>query len=181
MIYQHILNPEKEGVEVRVSKRNIERKIMENSLALAKLCERVRTSGFSIASTSGTFDILHDGHAKYLIRASELADILIVGIDCDRLVKHIKGESRPYWKEGVRAYNIAAHEHVDAVLVIENSRELIEIVKPDYFVMSKTTRIVGDRNDEMELIRNLGGEIVVFGSMSENSTTAVLGRMGHGR
>lgn len=166
---------------MKISKRNIERKIMKDSLALAKLCERVRMSGFSIVSTSGTFDILHDGHAKYLIRASELADILIVGIDCDRLVRHIKGENRPYWEEGVRAYNIAAHEHVDAVLVIKNSHELIEIVRPDYFVMSETTRIVGDRNDEMELIRNLGGKIVVFGSMSQNSTTAVLRRMRHGR
>jgi bifunctional ADP-heptose synthase (sugar kinase/adenylyltransferase) len=97
------------------------------------------------------------------------------------LVKSIKGEGRPYWEESVRAYNIAAHEHVDAVLVINSSSELIEIVKPEYFVMSETTRIVGSRNDEAKLIKSLGGKIVVFGSMSENSTTAVLGRMRHGR
>jgi rfaE bifunctional protein nucleotidyltransferase chain/domain len=166
---------------VRISKRNIERKIINCASALADFCEKARAQNLKISATTGTFDILHDGHAKYLIKASELADILIVGIDCDRLVKSIKGEDRPYWEENVRAYNIAAHEHVDAVLVINSSSELIEIVKPEYFVMSETTRIVGNRDDEVMLIKKIGGKIIVFGSMSENSTTAVLGRMRHGR
>lgn len=166
---------------MKISKRNIERKIKNCASALADFCEKARAQNLKISATSGTFDVLHDGHVKYLIKASELADILIVGIDCDRLVKSIKGESRPYWKENVRAYNIAAHEHVDAVLVIGSSSELIEIVRPHFFVMSETTRVVGSRDGEIRLIKRLGGEIVIFGSMSENSTTAVLGRMRHGR
>ena len=166
---------------MRIPKRKIESKIMESALALKKFCEGVRAGGFSLSSTSGVFDVLHDGHVKYLIKASELADILVVGIDCDLLVKHFKGEGRPHWNEDVRALNIAAHEHVDAVLVIKSSRELIEAVAPDFFVMSETTGGIEKRTEEMNLVRELGGEIVVFGTMSRNSTTDVLRRMRRGR
>ena len=45
--------------------------------------------------TNGCFDILHIGHIKMLQYARSLGDNLIVGIDSDRRVKELKGESRP--------------------------------------------------------------------------------------
>ena len=40
-----------------------------------------------IVLTSGTFDLYHIGHAKYLQKARESGDLLIVGVDSDKKTK----------------------------------------------------------------------------------------------
>jgi len=65
---------------VKLFKRDIYGKIVKMD-ELAVVCGRIRKSGCTIACTSGAFDILHDGHIKYLIRAAEFGDVLVVGID----------------------------------------------------------------------------------------------------
>ncbi|HEX4275176.1 MAG TPA: adenylyltransferase/cytidyltransferase family protein, partial [Bryobacteraceae bacterium] len=49
----------------------------------------------TIVWTSGCFDLLHVGHIRSFRDAKALGDILIVGINSDRSVRAIKGESRP--------------------------------------------------------------------------------------
>src|SRR5687768_12233270 len=86
----------------------------------------------TIVFTNGCFDILHVGHARYLAQARELGDILIVGLNSDRSVREIKGESRPLVPESERAELLAHLESVDYVCLFDESRPdaLIELVKP---------------------------------------------------
>jgi D-beta-D-heptose 7-phosphate kinase/D-beta-D-heptose 1-phosphate adenosyltransferase len=47
-----------------------------------------------IAFTNGVFDILHRGHIFSLSQAAREADYLIVGLNADKSVKRLKGDSR---------------------------------------------------------------------------------------
>ena len=46
-----------------------------------------------IVFTNGCFDLLHVGHIRYLSKAKELGDYLIVGLNSDKSVKNLKGET----------------------------------------------------------------------------------------
>jgi len=54
---------------------------------------------------NGTFDVLHAGHLKMLEYAKSLG-VLVVGIDSDKRVKELKGESRPFNNVEDRKYFI---------------------------------------------------------------------------
>ena len=55
----------------------------------------LRVDGKKIVFTNGCFDIIHVGHIRYLSKAKELGDILIVGLNSDESVKKLKGDNRP--------------------------------------------------------------------------------------
>ena len=55
----------------------------------------LRTLGFKIVLTSGSFDIIHEGHSMYLEAARQFGDFLIVGLDSDEKIRARKGDSRP--------------------------------------------------------------------------------------
>ncbi len=60
-----------------------------------------------IGYTSGVFDLLHEGHIKYVTSCQSLCDILIIGVDSDRRVKIQKGDHRPILKEEVRHLSLS--------------------------------------------------------------------------
>ncbi len=49
-----------------------------------------------IVLTNGCFDLLHTGHVRYLNKASNLGDILIIAVNSDQSVKKIKGRQSPF-------------------------------------------------------------------------------------
>ena len=51
----------------------------------------------TIVAASGCFDFIHPGHVKLLRLARELADTLIVGMNSDASIKHLKGPKRPIY------------------------------------------------------------------------------------
>ena len=62
---------------------------------LKSLVEFEQSLGKKVVFTNGCFDILHKGHAQYLLEAGALGDRLIVAINSDNSVKRLKGEERP--------------------------------------------------------------------------------------
>ena len=52
-----------------------------------ELVARLRAAGKTVVFTNGVFDLLHPGHLRYLKRARQLGDALIVGINSDRSVR----------------------------------------------------------------------------------------------
>ena len=47
---------------------------------------------YKIVYTYGAWDLLHPGHIRYLIRARELGDFLVVGVVSDGPIMKLKGE-----------------------------------------------------------------------------------------
>ncbi len=70
-----------------------------------------------IVLTSGTFDLLHVGHLRYLNAVKSLGDIVVVMLSGDDRVKARKGPGRPIISEIDRATMLDALKAVDYVFI----------------------------------------------------------------
>ena len=96
------------------------------------IVKNAKFSGKKVVFTNGCFDILHVGHVKYLQEAKSFGDILIVGLNSDKSVKRLKGDSRPINTQDDRAYLLAALEAVDYVVPFDEDTpyDLIKMIEP---------------------------------------------------
>jgi rfaE bifunctional protein nucleotidyltransferase chain/domain len=144
---------------------------------IGEICNELRVTNKQIVFTNGCFDILHAGHVTYLEKAKRLGDILIIGLNSDKSVKRLKGESRPVNSEHDRAIVLSALKAVDFVVYFEEDTplELIKIVKPDFLVKGgdyKIADIVG-----ADIVQDKGGEVVVIPFVEGKSTTNIINKM----
>lgn len=86
---------------------------------------------YKIGYTQGTFDMFHVGHLNLLKHAKELCDILIVGVNSDRLVEEYKHKT-PIIHELERKEILQSIRYVDNV-VICNTLDKIEMHKWIHF------------------------------------------------
>jgi rfaE bifunctional protein nucleotidyltransferase chain/domain len=154
----------------------IRRKILSGS-ELDRWLARARFKNHKIVFTNGCFDVLHRGHADYLVRASELGDLLVIGLNTDESVKRLKGPSRPYLDEETRAYILASMSFTSAIILFEEDtpRELIQRVKPDVLVKGsdyKPDEIVGH-----DLVTSWGGKVLTIDLTPGFSSTQVIGKL----
>jgi len=103
---------------------------------ISNTIKRLKSQNKKIVFTNGCFDILHKGHVQYLDTAKSYGDVLILGLNSDRSVKALKGESRPINTQDDRAYILSALESVDYVVIFDEETpiNLIELVQPDILV-----------------------------------------------
>lgn len=89
-----------------------------------------------VVFTNGCFDILHVGHTRYLAKARDFGDILIVGLNSDASVRRLKGESRPINSQLDRACVLSGLGFVDYVVIFDEDTplELIKKLRPDILV-----------------------------------------------
>ena len=136
-----------------------------------------RINGKKVAFTNGCFDLLHQGHVHVLRAARACADLLIVGINSDQSVKHIKGPTRPVLPESDRCELLGAMEMVDFVVLFNepDPQNLISAIRPDVLVKG------GDWNSEKiigaDMVEEAGGRVVVVPYMKGFSTTEIIERI----
>lgn len=122
------------------------------------LIKRLDGLGKKVVFTNGCFDILHFGHVKYLEKARNLGDLLVVGLNSDASVRRLKGDTRPVNSEFDRAALLAALYFVDFVVIFEEDTpyELIKSLKPQILVKGadyEGKEVVGaDLVEKVELI-----------------------------
>jgi D-beta-D-heptose 7-phosphate kinase/D-beta-D-heptose 1-phosphate adenosyltransferase len=141
---------------------------------IIQLRNRFRKLGKKVVFTNGCFDLLHVGHVRYLNEARRLGDALIVGINSDRSVREIKGESRPIVSEAERAEVIAALESVDYVLVFDDPtpKQVIDAIVPDVLVKGSDwgiSEIVG-----RDTVERAGGAVLNIPLVEGSSTTDLI-------
>jgi len=106
---------------------------------LAKTVEHLKGIGLKIVLTSGSFDLIHLGHVKYLAKAKALGDVLVVGVDSDAKIRRRKGEDRPLVPEQERLEMLAHQRPVDLLYLKPDDEErwgLIRAVEPDVLVLT---------------------------------------------
>ena len=144
------------------------------------LRERVaewRSSGNQVVLANGCFDLLHVGHIRYLWKAKALGGKLVVAINADDSVRHIKGEGRPLMPAEERAEIIASLAVVDAVVIFgePDVRALIREIRPD--VQAKGTDYTRENVPERDEVLAYGGRVEIVGDAKDHSTTDFLSRL----
>jgi len=130
-----------------------------------------------IVFTNGCFDLIHPGHVRYLRAAKRCGDVLVVGLNSDTSVRHLKGPQRPLVPQDDRCEVVAALEMVDGVTLFEEDtpRELIAAVQPDVLVKGgdwSPERIVG-----ADIVRARGGMVRSLPFAKGYSTTTLARRI----
>lgn len=127
-----------------------------------------------IVFTNGCFDILHLGHIELLAKARDLGNILLIGMNSDESIHHIKGPHRPLNSQHARSITLASLVFVDGVVIFEEDTpyELIKFVQPDILVKGKDydgKDIVGS-----DIVKARGGEVVTIELTRGYSTTHLI-------
>src|SRR4051812_15283645 len=84
------------------SQPNAESRIFTDYKKIKKFVSHCRGLGLRIALVQGSWDMIHVGHARYLENGKKHGDLLIVGVDEDKKIRHRKGPDRPIVPEEER-------------------------------------------------------------------------------
>lgn len=111
----------------------------------------------------GTFDLVHPGHVRHLLYAKSMGDVLIASLTADEHI--LKANFRPFVPQELRAFNLAALECVDYVVIDTQATPLtnLGVIKPDYFAKGYEYNKEGlhpKTAEEKKVIESYGGEII---------------------
>jgi rfaE bifunctional protein nucleotidyltransferase chain/domain len=156
---------------------NFELRFVESYERIESVVGALRTLGLKVVLTSGSFDIIHEGHSMYLEAARGMGDFLIVGVDSDEKIRARKGPHRPAVPESERLRMVTHQRGVGLVTLkhLHHARwALIKAVRPDVLVATADTY----RADEIgELESAWCGRVEVLERMATVSTSARLRRI----
>ena len=142
--------------------------------ALESQLKKWRNSNQKIVFTNGCFDLLHLGHVDYLVKARDLGDRLVVGLNTDNSIKRLKGASKPIKDEQSRLALLAGMSYVDAVVLFDEDTpiNLISAVMPDVLVKGGDYTIKGIVGHEIVL--NNAGEVCTIDFVEGYSSSALI-------
>ncbi len=158
------------------SKSNPEARYIENRDQIDEYAQACRKLNLSVVLTSGTFDLIHIGHARYLEEAKKYGDILIVGVDSDEKVTARKGPERPVVPANERINMLAHLRSVDIITLKQADEprwELIRRILPD-------TLIVTDKTYDVDTIKKLAmicGQVIILKPQATTSTSAQIRKL----
>jgi rfaE bifunctional protein nucleotidyltransferase chain/domain len=148
-------------------------KIVSRAALREKLAEHKR-HGRSFVFANGCFDTLHVGHIRYLEGSRREGEILVVGVNADSSVCHLKGPGRPILDENARAQLVAALRCVDLVVLFSepNVEALLEELRPD--VHAKGTDYTAETVPERAVAKRLAIRVAIVGDPKDHSTREFL-------
>src|SRR5688500_10444996 len=122
------------------SEANFEERLVPTLEEVTRKVSHLRGLDYKIVLTSGSFDLIHLGHVKYLARAKEFGGILVVGVDSDQKIKARKGDDRPMVPQTERLELLAHQRPVDLLFLKPHDEPrwaLIKAVRPDVLVLTE--------------------------------------------
>ena len=156
---------------------NFELRFAEDYERITDIVGALRTLGLKVVLTSGSFDIIHEGHSMYLEAARRMGDFLIVGVDSDEKIRARKGPHRPAVPEMERLWMVTHQWGVGLVTLkhLHHPRwALIRAVRPDVLVATADTYTPAEI---AELESACCGRVEVLERMATVSTSARLRRI----
>ena len=153
---------------------NFEQRYVPEYPRITEIVAALRVLGLKVVLTMGTFDILHEGHSRYLEAARGFGDFLIVGVDSDEKVRQRKGAWRPAVPE-LERLRMVTHQRGVGLVTVKPADEprwsLISAVRPDVLVATAETYTP---EEIAELEAKYCGRVEVLERMATVSTTARL-------
>ncbi|MEM7127124.1 MAG: adenylyltransferase/cytidyltransferase family protein [Chloroflexota bacterium] len=142
--------------------------------------QRCKNRGQVIIIATGCFDLLTNGHIRFLQRAKKLGDILVVGIEDDHRVRKFKGTFRPVNTASQRLEVLNELQSVNFTFVIHGHTKqnvqdfytrLHAQLKADILVVPDDDPHLNERREEIE---EAGGRLEIINKTVEASTTSIL-------
>lgn len=146
--------------------------------------DKARAEGKIIGLVQGSWDQFHIGHQRYIKKAKEKCDYLVVGVDSDDKIRKRKGPGRPLIPQDERydmikelgVGHVGKYEQGKSVAddiviksVDEKKWELIRLVKPDVLVAIPENYSMEDVD---KLVNEVGvGSVSFLGRQAETSTS----------
>jgi D-glycero-beta-D-manno-heptose 1-phosphate adenylyltransferase len=156
---------------------NFEMRYVPDYERISEIVAALRVLELKVVLTSGSFDILHEGHSMYLEAARGFGDFLIVGLDSDEKLRKRKGPGRPAVPE-LERLRMVTHQRGVGLVTLKNLDEprwaLIKAVRPDVLVATAETY---SADEIAELEAKYCGRVEVLERMATVSTSARLRRL----
>lgn len=117
-----------------------------------------------IVLVGGCFDIIHPGHLRFLEKAKEAGDMLVVALESDKKVRILKGKDRPFFPQNERAQMLAALSVVDMVILLPMMvggkfyAELVASIKPDVIAVTEDDPLLKRKSEQAE---KYGGKVMI--------------------
>src|SRR3989344_5725144 len=153
------------------TKSDLTNRIIRDHKKIRDIVTHCRGLGLKIVLTQGTWDMVHVGHARYLESAKNYGDVLVVGVDDDKKVKHRKGPDRPVVPEQERLEMLTYLRPVDIVFLKrlnDPKWRLIKTVQPDTLITIADTY----NNTQRKALRKYCKKVVVLPRQATTSTSA---------
>ena len=153
---------------------NFAERLIPSLEEMTRTVTHLKGLGYAVVLTSGSFDLIHLGHVKYLEAAKQQGDVLVVGVDSDEKIRRRKGVTRPAVPEDERL-RMVTHQRGVGLVALKNAEDerwaLIRAVRPDVLVATEDTYTA----DEIaELESQYCGRVEVLRRMATISTSARL-------
>ena len=159
--------------KAKFNRSDLKDRIMTDTKKLQNFVTHCKGLGLKIVLTQGTWDMVHVGHARYLESAKQHGDLLIVGVDEDKKVRHRKGPDRPIVPEDERLEMLVHLNSVDLVFLkkLKDPKwSLIKTVAPDVLIT------IGENYDaaQRKELKKFCKQVVVMPRQATTSTSAKL-------
>lgn len=160
---------------------------------IQSICQKLHESGHKIVLVTGFFDLLHQEHIKFLLKAKAVGDILIVAVESDERARQIKGEGRPVETQTLRCQKlldlhlteiqenrkIGTQKVVDYVITLGSDfnnpaafESLISATKPNFLAVSSHTK---HQDKKKTLVEKYGGQLAIVHDWNPSiSTTQII-------
>ncbi len=144
--------------------------------ALAAQSGVLKSQGKRVVLCHGTFDLMHTGHIRYLQRAKQEGDVLLVTVTADEFVN--KGPGRPVFGEHLRAESLAALECVDFVAINHavSAVDALHRIQPNVYAKGSEYRshgddVTGNIIREKDAVEEHGGEVFYTDEITFSSSS----------
>jgi D-glycero-beta-D-manno-heptose 1-phosphate adenylyltransferase len=134
------------------SEANFQERLVPSLEEVTRKVSHLRGLDYTIVLTSGSFDLIHLGHVKYLARAKEFGGILVVGVDSDAKIRRRKGDDRPMVPQAERLEMLAYQRPVDLIYLKDDDEPrwaLIKAVAPDVLVLTEDHSYTEAQQEEL--------------------------------
>jgi len=136
----------------------------------------LKSEGKVVVLCHGTFDLMHVGHVRYLQRARQEGDVLLVTVTADEFVN--KGPGRPVFNEQLRAESLASLACVDYVAVNPalTAVDALHAIRPSVYVKGSEYRshaedVTGNIVREVEVVEAHGGRVFYTDEITFSSSS----------
>jgi D-glycero-beta-D-manno-heptose 1-phosphate adenylyltransferase len=156
---------------------NFEDRLITSLEEMTRTVTHLKGLGYRVVLTSGSFDLIHLGHVKYLARAKQLGDVLAVGVDSDAKIQRRKGPDRPMVPEGERLEMLAYQRPVDLIYLKDDDEQrwsLIDAVRPDVLVLTADHSY---KDSDLRALDELCGAIEVIERQTSVTTSERIRQM----